>query len=597
MADTPVSVIPASDVIAPIGRRLLYSLLGISSLIAVLASALMLWTDYRQGVAEYNKALEQIRSGYQDSITYSLWNFDKRQLETLLQGVSNFPGVVYVQLDHEGTVLHSLGDLYRKSDQRLVIPLQYQNDNGTLPLGSLRVSQNYDDLYNALISRAVEILLSQFLLIFSVAVMLLLIVHRLFARRLQRMADWASTFSLENPDLELTVDRPGDPRDELSYVAAAINTMRATLQDDLRLREQEHEQRKQLQHQLAMAVDNAALGFCRYDLSQDSFHCNNHFASQIGSNELDIETLRQPMEFFISRICGPEAEQQIERIRQLLRGHQVRLHDSFRMLDKQQEERFFDISLQVIRYQDNRPEQVLICMVDRSKELKAREQLNQMRQQQEQEIARQTQELYEAKEALQRKLNDQNRQIQRLRSGRQPHYIQTLCALIAEDIQQWQTMHPLPAMQQWQAFFALDLYAQRTSLDFCDWLRQQAQHWHSAYGLKADLHIPLSLLVQENPAIPEFILRTLLLSSAHSEHTPDRNSSPEPKPLSLHVWVREDHLEARLTLPDTHWTVAPDAHAFRLCQALCGLRYDAELSHRQQEQQQIIHLLLPLASA
>src|SRR5690606_1012571 len=205
----------------------------------------MLWTDYRQGVAEYNKALQQIRSSYQDSITYSLWNFDKRQLETLLQGVSNFPGVVYVQLDHEGTVLHSLGDLYRKSDQRLVIPLQYQNDNGTLPIGSLRVSQNYDDLYNALISRAVEILLSQFLLIFSVAVMLLLIVHRLIARRLQRMADWASAFSLENPDLELTVDRPGDPRDELSYVAAAINDMRTTLQEDLRLRQQEYDQRKQ----------------------------------------------------------------------------------------------------------------------------------------------------------------------------------------------------------------------------------------------------------------------------------------------------------------------------------------------------------------
>lgn len=593
MADTPASEIPASDVIAPIGRRLLYSLLSTSSLIALLSSAVMLWTDYRQGVADYDKALQQIRSSYQDSITYSLWNFDKRQLETLLQGVSIFPGVVYVQLDHDGTVLHSIGDLYRKSDQRLVIPLQYQNVTGTTELGTLRVSQSYEVLYDTLTGRAADILISQFLLIFSVAVMLLLIVHRLIARRLQRMADWASTFSLENPDLELQVDRPGDPRDELSYVAAAINDMRTTLQEDLRLREQEYDQRKQLQHQLAMAVDNAALGFCRYDLSQDAFYCNNHFATQIGSNEPDIENLRQPMEFFLSCITGPEAERQVERIRQLLQGHQVRLHDSFRMLDKQQKERFFDISLQVIRYQDNRPEQVLICIIDRSKELKAREQLQQMRQQLEQEVVRQTHELHESNQELQRQLNDQQREVQRLRSGRQPHYMQTICALIAKDIQQWQSIHQLPAVQQWQEFFALDLYQNRTSLDLCAWLRQQFEQWQNDYGLQADLHIPFSLLVQENPAIPQFILRTLLLSAAQNKE----QNSGNPVPLSLHVWVREDHLEARLTLPDTHWTVAPDAHAFRLCQALCGLRYDAELSHRQQEQQQIIHLILPLASA
>src|SRR5690606_33699343 len=121
-------------------------------------------------VADYDKALQQIRSSYQDSITYSLGNFDKRQVETLLQGVSNFAGVGYVQLDHDGTVLHSIGDLYRKSDQRLVIPLQYQNVTGTTELGTLRVSQSYEVLYDTLTGRAADILISQFLLIFSVAV-------------------------------------------------------------------------------------------------------------------------------------------------------------------------------------------------------------------------------------------------------------------------------------------------------------------------------------------------------------------------------------------------------------------------------------------
>ena len=49
--------------------------------------------------------------------------------------------------------------------------------------------------------------------------------------------------------------------------------------------------------ELNLAVDNAALGFCHYDVLQKRFYCNSHFASQLGSTEVDIENLRDPLAF------------------------------------------------------------------------------------------------------------------------------------------------------------------------------------------------------------------------------------------------------------------------------------------------------------
>src|SRR5690554_1130659 len=139
--------------------------------------------------------------------------------------------------------------------------------------------------------------------------------------------------------------------------------MRVTIQDELTLREKENLQREQLQEQLALAVDNATLGFCRYELTKQKFICNTHFASQLGTNEVDIEDMRDPMQFFLNQITGPNKAEQTEKIQRLLKGNKVRLHDRFTMQQGNQQA-VLDVSFQVINYQDNYPQQVLICMTD-----------------------------------------------------------------------------------------------------------------------------------------------------------------------------------------------------------------------------------------
>src|SRR5690554_8137548 len=90
--------------------------------VSLLISAALLWLDYQSGIKRYEEVLNQISSSYQSSISYSLWNFDNRQLESQLQNITNFPGIIYVQVDNDGKIIGSKGDLYAKAQRRFVIP-------------------------------------------------------------------------------------------------------------------------------------------------------------------------------------------------------------------------------------------------------------------------------------------------------------------------------------------------------------------------------------------------------------------------------------------------------------------------------------------
>ena len=576
---------PTANPLSPIGKRLLITLLFIGSVVTLIATAAVLFMDYRAGLRQFDSALEQIRSSHQQSITYSLWNFDKRQLENQLLGILNFPGVIHVQLDHDGNILHSVGDLYRKPDRRMNITLTYDSAGTRHTLGVLRISQDYRSLYDDLLGRAVEIFLTQLLQVFSLALILLLVVNRLITRRLSHMSDWASSFNLGNHEPELRVDRPGDNPDELSQVADAINRMRASLLADIHMRETEHQQLAQLKEQLSLAIDNAALGFCRYDLKNDTFHGNSHFAGQLGLNEPELETLNQPMEFLLSRITGSNADNQIARIRQLLLGHQVRLHDSFRLLDKQQQQRFVDISLQVIDYHDNRPEHVLICMTDRSQELRAREQLNILRLQMDQEIKLNMQELHERNAALEQERNQLQRDLQRLNTSRHTDQISLICGLLANDMQHWQPYLRDSGLELWQRFIGLDMHQHRSSIDICQCLRNWLQRQEQQLDFVLELHLPLSLIVDENPQIPEFFLHTLI--QPHGIWSGPENS------MTLSLRIHDAQLETELRLTGNGWPQHPDTREFRLCQALAGLRYNGKLNWRKEEQQQVLLLSIP----
>jgi PAS domain S-box-containing protein len=109
-------------------------------------------------------------------------------------------------------------------------------------LGVLSIEATLDDVYRAMLEKAIVIVTSQGATIFLVSLFILYLTHRLVTRHLIALAGFLGKYDLRRPPPPLRLQRraPKD-KDELDHVVAAFETMRQTLErayDDLRVSEQ-----------------------------------------------------------------------------------------------------------------------------------------------------------------------------------------------------------------------------------------------------------------------------------------------------------------------------------------------------------------------
>lgn len=573
----------SSSTISPLGRRIFIILFLISICVSFAVSLALLWLDYQAGTKRYEEVLNQIKSSYQSSISYSLWNFDTRQLESQLQGITNFPGIVYVQVDSDGKIINRKGDLYAKAHRRFVIPLFYENNQTTHSLGQLRINQSYDALYDSLYNRGVAILLSNFILFFLLTFIVLVVIHRLVTRRLWKMARWAQRFSLANLDDELVINKSHHAEDEFSYVVDAINQMRITIQDELSLREKENRQREQLQEQLALAVDNASLGFCRYDLIKKKFICNAHFSSQLGTNEVDIEDMRDPMAFFLNQITGPNATEQVDSIHRLLRGNKVRLHDRFTMQQGKQQA-VLEVSFQVINYEDNCPSQVLICMTDFTREEKLQNKIAQLNLDKEQDRATVTHILQSENQKLLDEKKELKREILKLRHSQQPKHLKALCNLMESYLDSWKEAMQPGEYELWHAFLQMDFYKNLSTIDISQLIGNLTTTLATKHGVLIRKDLPFSIIADEDADVLSFLIERILF--------------PEFLNKSSHLAldVRLHNFELNAT-----WRFTTEADidflqqslSFQLATIIVKIRYSGSITYKREGEQLLIQLSTP----
>lgn len=572
-----------SSRISPLGKRLFIILFFMSIGVSLLISAALLWLDYQSGIKRYEEVLNQISTSYQSSISYSLWNFDSRQLESQLQGITNFPGIVYVQVDNDGQIISSKGDLYSKAERSLIIPLTYKNNHTSHQLGQLRIKQSYAALYESLYSRGFAILLSNIILFFLLAIIALIVLHYLVTRRLWKMARWAQNFSLTNLDDELVIDKTAHVEDEFSYVVDAINQMRMTIQDELTLREKENLQRGQLQKQLTLAVDNAALGFCRYELNNKKFICNTHFASQLGTNEVDIEDMRDPMEFFLAQITGPNKLEKIDKINQLLKGNKVRLHDRLTMQQGSQQA-VLEVSFQVITYEDNCPQEVLICMADFTLEAKLQNKIAQLNADKEQDRATVSSILQSENQKLLEEKKELRQEILKLRLSQQPKHLKALSSLMDEYLHSWKDAMTEGEYELWHDFLNIDFYKRLVTLDVSQLFGNLTTVIANKHAILIKKDLPFSLIADEDPDVLSFTIEKILFPELL------RKSS------EIHLNVRLQN--SRL---NTVWRITTEVDveflqqslSYKLASMIVRIRYNGSLVSKKEGEQLEIFLSTP----
>jgi PAS domain S-box-containing protein len=229
-----------------IGPRLLASVLLFSSAITLILTLFQLYFDYRYDVGAIESRMSEIEGSYLQSLGEGLWNLDSRQLELQIEGILRLPAIRFVEVrettDRANPMVVSGG---RRQDHAAVsreFPLFHTSRGEQQRLGVLSIEATFDEVYRALLDKAIVISISQGATIFLVSFFILYITHRLVTRHLTALAGFLGRYDLRQPPPPLRLQRRAPKeQDELDQVIAAFEIMRQSLErayDDLRESEQ-----------------------------------------------------------------------------------------------------------------------------------------------------------------------------------------------------------------------------------------------------------------------------------------------------------------------------------------------------------------------
>ena len=218
-----------------IGLRLLAGVLLFSSAITLLLTLLQLYLDYRRDVGTIERRISEIGTSYAGSLGEGLWELDPQQLQLQVDGILHRPAIRFVEV-REGTdrpdrMIVSAGDRNAGAAVHREFPLFHNFHGAEQRLGVLSVGATLDDVYRALLDKAIIILVSQGAKTFVVSFFILFVVHRVITRHLRAIASFLSGYDLRRSSPPLRLDRrPPQPPDELDELVGAFNGMAASLQ-------------------------------------------------------------------------------------------------------------------------------------------------------------------------------------------------------------------------------------------------------------------------------------------------------------------------------------------------------------------------------
>ena len=222
--------------------RLLFWILLFSSVFAVMATAVQLYTDYRDSRQSLELSLNKIENSVLPSIAVATWKLDKEMMESILTGLLTQSGIVHVEiLDTYSSTVTSVGQQEYENSFVRIYPIKFKNNETGQQsvIGQLEITATLSEIYRELISKTVVILLTQGLKTFFMAICILILVDRLVIRHLNSLIRWAKEVDLSNPDQLLELNRNKATKgDAIDNVINAINTMQTNLIRALAEREQ-----------------------------------------------------------------------------------------------------------------------------------------------------------------------------------------------------------------------------------------------------------------------------------------------------------------------------------------------------------------------
>ena len=211
-----------------LAHRLTFRVIVFSTMVAVVATTVQLYFDYRQELRSIRAFFAAVKDTSLRPLEESVWILDELQVNLQLEGLTKRQDIVYasVEMDHQTVWAKGI-----QSRQRILthsFPLIHQVRGGAEEIGILHVTASLEGVYNRLLRRVIVLLASNAVKTFLVAGFILLLFKRNIAVHLERLADYVQSIDLQHlePPPPLQLDRPAAAtKDELDQVSASLSAL------------------------------------------------------------------------------------------------------------------------------------------------------------------------------------------------------------------------------------------------------------------------------------------------------------------------------------------------------------------------------------
>ncbi len=214
--------------------RLIVSIIAFSSLIAIFATAVQLFVDYRQGLKRIDSELTYAEVVTLAPISKSLWEFADETTQLQLDSLVSHPDVDYTEILVDGKTVWQAGREPEGDTVEAQYPLEFADGPFQRELGSIRIVAGLSRIYQELFDKALIILATNLLKTLAVAAFMYFLFHIYFTRHLIALGDYARRMDLKG--LVKPFEFPGTKAkrqrlDEFGDIANAINLMRTNLKE------------------------------------------------------------------------------------------------------------------------------------------------------------------------------------------------------------------------------------------------------------------------------------------------------------------------------------------------------------------------------
>lgn len=249
---------PQVSRISPLARRLVAATVAFSTVVALLATAVQLYMDYRRELNDIDSTFQQVSRTYLPTITNALWATSRKEIQIALDGLVQLPDVCYVQVTENGQLWGRAGSDKITSITAREYPLTHLHRDRVETIGTLRVVVDLEGVYQRLIDKFWVILISNTIKTFFVAGFMLWLFYFLVTRHLRRIADFAARLGADNLNERLSLARhaqPGSAVDEFDSVLSGFNQMQANLKTTVAALKQEIAERVAAESDRTQALD------------------------------------------------------------------------------------------------------------------------------------------------------------------------------------------------------------------------------------------------------------------------------------------------------------------------------------------------------